>query len=175
MEEWLCACCGQSHTGVPLSFAADFPDAYANMAPAQRAERAVCSSDQCIIDDEIFAIRGIIELPVRGTGELFLWGVWATVWPEDFEEISESWEEEGRETRHGPFKGRLANQLSEYQNTLNLKVSVIIQPAGKRPVFVIEEPHPLATQQKEGISHEDARQMAGRALHYGTLPDQPKM
>ena len=119
----ICRTCGQTHEGVPLSFAADFPDLYVGMSEPERAVRAVVSSDQCIVDEEIFFIRGCLEIPILDSGgDVFLWGLWALVKEEVFNEISESWDEEGRETRRGPFKARLANSLSVYPETLNLKI-----------------------------------------------------
>ncbi len=35
-EGWKCSTCGESHAGIPLSFAADFPDMYANMKKEER-------------------------------------------------------------------------------------------------------------------------------------------
>src|ERR1700722_20485576 len=96
-DSYICACCGMEHYGVPLSFAADFPDAYANLSREERDIRAVVGSDQCIIDQEQFYIRGCIDLPVRDADGVFLWGVWARVHQEDFDEISDHWETEGRE------------------------------------------------------------------------------
>jgi hypothetical protein len=72
---FLCRTCGQTHEGVPLSFAADFPDMYANMSEPDRSARALISSDQCIVDEASFFIRGCLEIPVRDTGEVFIWGL----------------------------------------------------------------------------------------------------
>ena len=69
-----CHICNQTHQGIPLSFAADFPDMYANMPDAERSGRALISSDQCIIDDTWFFIRGCLEIPIIKTDEVFLWG-----------------------------------------------------------------------------------------------------
>ncbi len=149
-----------------MSFAADFPDVYANMAESDRGTRALISSDQCIIDDEWFFLRGCLEIPILDRSEVFVWGLWASVKEEVFNEISESWEEEGRETRRGPFKARLANSLSVYQETLNVKVRIIIQPAGTRPLFIIEEEqHPLAFAQQHGITPVEAMELSATLLH----------
>jgi len=60
---WVCETCGQSHADLPFSFAADYPDNYANMSLDQRDLRAVIGSDQCIIDQAQFYIRGCLEIP----------------------------------------------------------------------------------------------------------------
>lgn len=98
----------------PLKFAADFPDTYANLSRDDRDNRALISSDQCIIDQEQFYLRGCLELPIVNSNHIFLWGAWARVHEKDFDQIHEFWETAGREGAIGPFKGRLANSLSIY-------------------------------------------------------------
>jgi hypothetical protein len=161
-----CATCGNVHHGIPHSFAADFPDMYANMKREERDARAVIGSDQCIVDEECFFIRGCLEIPVLGSVEPFLWGLWASVRQEVFDEISASWEEPGRERIRGPFKGRLANCLSIYAETLNLKVKILIMPVGTRPPSEVEElEHLLAVEQRSGITEQRAQELASLLLH----------
>lgn len=74
VENYKCATCGQVHNGLPLSFAAEFPDQYANMSREDRDARAVIGSDQCIIDQERFFIRGCLEIPIIGSEDVFLLG-----------------------------------------------------------------------------------------------------
>jgi hypothetical protein len=62
-KTWKCTTCGESHSDVPLSFAADFPDMYANLNSEDRDLRAVIGSDQCIVDEQWFFIRGCLEIP----------------------------------------------------------------------------------------------------------------
>jgi hypothetical protein len=175
-EGYKCRTCGKEHKGMPLSFAAEFPDMYANLKREDRDARAIIGSDQCIIDHEWFFVRGCLEIPILGSDEIFLWGVWASVREEAFDEISECWELEGREKTHGPFKGRLANSLSVYPPTPNLKLRIVMQPVGTRPLFVIEEEHPLATEQRGGISRDRAMDLAALLLHQerGGFPSFPQ-
>jgi hypothetical protein len=85
--------------------------------------------------------------------------VWARVHEKDFDQIQEFWEREGRESVIGPFKGRLANSLSVYPETLNMKLEIRIQPAGQRSLFFLEEgEHPLAIEQRLGIDMAKARE-----------------
>jgi hypothetical protein len=148
-----------------LSFAADFPDQYANMSSDDRENRCVIGSDQCVIDQQTFYVRGLLEIPVLQTDQVFLWGLWASVWEKDYDEISESWQEDGRETRHGPFTARLANKLSVYPDTLNLRLTVRVQPVGERPLFIVNEDHPLAAAQRKGMSMDDAQELVSYLLH----------
>lgn len=163
---FICRVCGQTHEEIPWSFAADFPDMYANLSPGERATRAVISSDQCIVDEQWYYLRGCLEIPIIGSNDVFLWGLWASVKEETFNAMSESWEEEGRETRRGPFKGRLANSLSIYSETLNVKLRILVQPVGTRPLFVLEEDeHPLARTQRHGMSRRAAAELTAQLLH----------
>jgi hypothetical protein len=161
---WICSCCGQIHSKTPFSFVADFPDNYAVMALEERENRAVISSDQCIIDASEFWLRGCLEIPILGTDEVFLWGVWGNLFEEDFDAIDDHWEVPNRENLIGPFKGRLGNKLSLYPFTANLKITVKIEPLGTRPLFFVDEPHPLQKEQEEGISLDTARQYSCRLI-----------
>ena len=139
---------------------------YANISEPDRGARALISSDQCVIDEQWFFIRGCVEIPIVGTGDVFLWGLWASIKEEVFNEIWESWEEEGRERYRGPFKGRLGNSVAVYPETLNLKLRIVIQPVGSRPLFMIEEDqHPLAIAQQTGISRQQAAELSATLLH----------
>lgn len=134
-----CAACGKVHQNLPRSFAASFPDMYGNMNREERDTRAMIGTDQCTVDQRWFFIRGCLEIPILGSDEPLLWGLWASVREEVYDEISETWEENEREKTRGPFKGRLANSLSLYAGTENLKVKILIQPVGTRPLFMVEE------------------------------------
>ena len=161
-----CHTCGESHEGIPLSFAADFPDQYANMPSDGRDNRCIIGSDQCVVDQQTFYLRGCLEIPVLDTDQVFLWGLWASVWKDDYYEISECWEEEGRENRHGPFKARLANKLAVYPDTLNLQLTIHVRPVGERPLFVVDKAdHPLAVAQRKGMSTEETQELVSRLLH----------
>jgi len=106
------------------------------------------------------------KFPVRDSDQVFLWGLWAKVWEKDYDELSESWEEQGREDSHGPFKARLANRLAVYPNTLDLKVTIRVQPVGQRPLFFVEEEdHPLAIAQRLGMSMEETQDLVARFIH----------
>ncbi|MGA2538257.1 MAG: DUF2199 domain-containing protein [Terracidiphilus sp.] len=169
-DSYVCSHCGKNHSGIPFSFAADLPDPVANLKNEEREIRVVIGSDQCIIDEEQFFIRGCIELPVRETDGVFLWGVWARVNERDYDEISENWLYEGRENRIGPFKGRLANSLPIYSETLNLKLEIRIMPVGVRPTFFLEDPdHLISLQQEIGLTKQKAEEYACQLLRMVTL------
>ena len=163
---WTCSCCGETHYGEPFSFAADYPDSYANMSQDQRDIRAVISSDQCIIDQDQFYIRGCFEIPIRDSDEVFMWGAWVRVNENAFDEIDNSWEVEGRETRIGPYKGRLVNQFPIYPDTFNLRLEVRIRKVGTRPLFVSEDSHHrLTIDQLFGITRKQANEYSCQLMN----------
>jgi hypothetical protein len=156
---WACSCCGGIHYGEPFSFAADYPDTFANMSADQREARAIITSDQCIIDQDQFYIRGCFEIPIRNTEQAFVYGAWVRVYEDAFDEIEDFWEIEGREKRIGPYKGRLVNELKIYPETLNLRLEVRIQKVGARPLFVSEDSHHrLTIDQLFGITRKQAEE-----------------
>jgi hypothetical protein len=139
------------------------------MSLEDRDNRTILGTDQCIIDSEVFYVRGVLEISIRDSDEKFLWGLWASVKEEVFDEFSDSREEQGRENRHGPFKARLGNKLSVYPETFNLKITITVQPVGTRPLFFIdEEEHPLAVAQRVGMSANETQELVSRLLHPNT-------
>lgn len=163
--EWVCCVCSKRHA-IPFSFAADSPDMYANMSRDQRDARARFGSDQCIIDQQWFFIRGCLEIPILESNEIFLCGLWVPVREQSYNDLEDCWKTLGREKIQGPFKGRLANSLSVYPPTLNLKTKIVVQSVGTRPLLFIEElNHILAIEQCAGITRERATELASLLFH----------
>ena len=160
-----CKACGKSHAGVDFTCERDCPDTYADLDEDECYWRAVIGSDQCVIDSECFFVKGILEIPIIGNDEPFTWGVWVSVDQETFNEISSIWELENQE-EHGPYSGRLANNLPLYSETLDLRIRLITQPPGMRPLIVVDEAHHiLGMQQKTGITQDEAVEFATFLLH----------
>jgi hypothetical protein len=59
--------CGQSHEAIDFSFAADFPDPYANLSADARDTRAILVTDHCIIDQKTFFLCGCLEIPISNS------------------------------------------------------------------------------------------------------------
>jgi hypothetical protein len=92
---------------------------------------------------------------------VFVWGLWARINEAAFDEIADHWESEGREAKIGPYKGRLANSLSIYPDTLNQRLEVRISPVGSRPLFILEEMDNLiCIEQRSGLSPQKATEYA---------------
>jgi hypothetical protein len=164
MSGFVCGVCGERHE-LPLSYSGKAPMAAGKIPVDELEQRIVITPDQCVIDDKDFYLRGRILVPVIGVEEPFVWGVWAEVSPINFVRTNELWTVEGREAE-AAFPGWLNTQMPVFGDTYNLEVSVQTQPVGKRPQFtVVDEEHPLAIEQRDGISMRRVEEIAERMLH----------
>ncbi len=162
---FLCTRCGAEHDPLPLSYSVKAPEAVTRIPPNELEQRVVFSPDQCVIDGRDFYLRGRIPIPVKGVEQPFIWGVWAEVSPKNFIRTNELWTVDGRE-QEPTFSGWLDNVILPYGDTLNLEVRVHTQPVGRRPHFEIANPdHPLAIEQREGITLLRVQEIAEELLH----------
>lgn len=150
---YTCSICGLVHDGLPLSWGPSAPDMWAELSPDEQSRRGEAGTDQTVIDDRHFFIRGRIEDPITETGETFAWLVWVEVSAEDFFKMSELWSIEGRESKAEPYDGELANNLRLYKEpTIGLPVRVHTRPVGERPLVEILGEHELRNEQLRGIT-----------------------
>jgi hypothetical protein len=79
--------------------------------------------------------------------------------------MTKFWETPGRE-KEPPYFGWLCTSLPLYPETLLLKTNVHTRPVGQRP-FVELQPteHPLAVEQRNGITMDRVREIAEALLH----------
>ena len=160
-DSFVCSICGQPHTGAPLSWGPDAPKAWADIAPDQREGRGELGTDQCVIDDKQFFVRGRIEIPVVDTKQTFAWLVWVEVSPRDFFSMSELWKTIGREKKAPIYDACLANELQIYESSiLGVSVKVHTRPVGERPFFVVTGDHQVGNEQRNGISSHHVQQIA---------------
>lgn len=160
-----CSRCGRWHDQLPFAYHAPAP-VYWSEASAQHPESAL-GEEQCILNGEHFFVRGRIRIPVLDADEDFEWGVWVSLSEENFVRMGDAWEQEGRE-REEPMFGWLSNELSVYDEpTLNLPALVRTQPVGLRPLVELETDadHPLAREQRDGITLARVQELAERLLH----------
>jgi hypothetical protein len=146
---FVCSSCGKTHDGLP-DLAFDRP-AYVKDVPEQELDRRVdLGSDLCVVDDEHYFIRGIIEIPIREHDEPFGIGVWVSQKRENFLKYKENFDS----GTIGPFFGWLSNEfMFGGESTLSLKTMAHFRGGGDRPRIVLEPTaHPLAKAQKEGLT-----------------------
>jgi len=151
---WKCGSCDEWHTGPCLDFGHDEPYYWEG-----ETESSHLNEDFCSIDDRDFFVRGLIKLPILGTEETFNWGVWGSLSRENFQRLVEMNDDDRRIDLPCMFSW-LSTRIANYPETLSLKMYAHIQKAGMRPHFHLEESdHPLAREQRNGISPERIREI----------------
>ena len=167
-DSFKCHRCGEVHEGLPLAFGADAPIHYYGIPEAERERRAMLSSDQCVIDGEHYFLRGCLDVRIHDRAEVFSWGVWVSLREQSYQRMGELWDTPGRESEP-PFFGWLCTRLPGYPDTTTLKTRVHTRPIGQRPFIELEPTdHPLAIEQRSGISLARAREIAESLLHDAT-------
>jgi hypothetical protein len=159
---YTCACCGDEHVGAP-SFACAAPDHYNGLSPAEQKELASLSDDFCVIEDVGRFIRACLEVPIHGSDDPFLWGVWVSLSEESFETYRDHFEDDGYRDR---FFCWFCNRLPAYPDTLGLAGTVELRGDGQRPVVHLHAgDHPLIRDHEEGISWDQTVAIAQSILH----------
>ncbi len=149
--QFTCSSCDQVHEGIP-TFGATAPLSYYAVPEDEREQRCSLGSDDCVIDEQHFFVRGCLELPVVGYDDPFVWGVWVSLSEESFREWVGSFHQAER-SHLGPYFGWLNAWLKPYPDTTSLKTRVHLRDDGIRPYIELEPTdHPLAVEQRSGIS-----------------------
>jgi len=161
---WKCQICGMEHENVPLCFGIEAP--WRALVPAvDFDERVELTRDQCVVDRQLFFIRGHIELPIQGSAESLSFAVWSSLSEASFAHLTDRWESPDRAS-DPPYFGWLSSPIPVYPGTIHLKLSVQSRPPGFTPLFTTElTGHPLAIDQHTGISITRWHELAHRLLH----------
>ena len=164
MYRFKCKSCDEWHEGVP-GFSADAPLYYYSVPEDERADRCYLDSDVCDVDDAFFFVRGLIEIPVHGLDDVFSWGVWVSLSKTSFLEYMAKFDDADRVSL-GPYFGWLSAALPGYPDTENMKTMMHPREPGTRPLIVLEPTdHPLAVEQREGISQARLAEIAAPLMH----------
>lgn len=161
---WTCPVCKVEHTDLPLCFGVEAP--WRALVPESEAEsRVALTADQCVVDEEHFFIRGHIEIPILDHAEPLAFSVWSSLSERSFRHMSERWHAADRAADPAYF-GWLCSEIPVYPSTLHLQLSVQSQPPGFVPLFTVKPTdHPLAVDQRHGISIERWHELAHQLLH----------
>jgi hypothetical protein len=174
MAGFQCRSCGEYHEEIPLAFGPDAPHAWYATPAEERTANSQLAGEQCILNDEFYFVRGCLDLPILGSHEVFRWLVWVSVSEDSFWRMSELWEDPARESEP-PYFGWLNTALPEYPDTLDLNVAVHSRPVGERPfVEVGPTEHPLALEQRNGLSWEQVHARVELLLHGPASPGPPQ-
>ena len=162
---WRCSCCGKQYDTLPLSFAAEAPEYWYDIPAGERERRAVLTPDFCTLDDRYYFIGGCLELPILGTGEKFVFGVWVSLSEASMrraEELSRS----NMSDDDSPAVGWLSTNIRSYPGALRLKAAVHSSSANLRPIVELEPTdHPLSRDQRQGITMERAQEIVAALMH----------
>jgi hypothetical protein len=117
------------------------------------------------VDEQAFFIRGHIEVPIHDCPEPLSFSVWSSLSEQSFLHMCNRWEGPDR-ALDPPYFGWLCSPIAVYPNTLHLKLSVQSRAPGLTPLFTVEPTeHPLALDQRNGISIERWHEIAHQLLH----------
>jgi hypothetical protein len=159
-----CSGCGKIHEGSP-SFAFEAPDPYLEQSD-QVKEKGKLGSDLCFYEDEQgyhYFVRVIIELPIHGVSEPFMWGVWVSLSEESYNHYVETYDEPDVSRI---YFGWLCNYLPYYENTYALATNVHPREGGDRPLLSLHESdHELYSDFVNGMSIQKAQEIAEKCMH----------
>ncbi len=160
-----CSVCHELHAELPLAYGPKAPADYFVIPEAELESRAALSADLCLLDEEHCFVCGNVELPVQGSDKVFSWDVWVSITRENFQKTLDFWENEERQNEP-PIFGLVANTLPGYPETQNLKVAIHSREVGRKPFIQLEPTdHPLAVEQRDGITLQRIQSIAEMVLH----------
>jgi hypothetical protein len=147
------------------SFGWDWPLPYLFVPEAERAERVELGPDSCVIDEKEFYVRGCLDIPVHQHEEPFSWGAWVSLSRENFLRYAKLHDNITREPG-ARFVGWLSSVIPGYAADEPLKAALHVRPWPTRPFIELEPTdHPLAVEQREGITRERVQEIAERVMH----------
>jgi len=141
------------------------PQNWLALSEAERQTRGKIDPDLCIIDNREFYVRGCLEIPVIGSDQPFVWGVWISVSKASWDRILELWQADDVSDEPPRF-GWLSNWISGYPEPREIKCNLHIRPGNLRPAVELQlSDYPLAIEQREGISMERVMEIVSPILH----------
>lgn len=160
-DRYLCTGCGQWHDELPFAYHGPPPTLESRDGP----RRWIVENELCEHGAKHWFIHGRLVVPVLDADEDFTWGAWVSLSQASAERSQELWFTEGRESEP-PFFGWVMTALPYEPTTMLLKAMVHTQPVGERPLIELEPTdHPLAVEQREGVTLERVREIASAILH----------
>ena len=156
-----CTICGRFHEDELLDVRAGLPQEIFELSEDERERLAAIdpSGDFASLVGDRHFVRSLIELPLRRDDRCFGWGVWARLSRADVAEIAARWNDP--DAAGSAYPGWLASELPAYGRTRDLPGTVRLRSVDELPAFELADAsHPLAVEQREGISLDRARELA---------------
>lgn len=167
---WKCGSCDEWHHGPCLDFTYDSPHYWSDEYENSRLKQPSISesgndSGKYFLDEELcqigsdYFVRGLIRLPIVGTDQHLVWGVWGSVSRENFRLLLEN-ERSSKPGKLPEMFSWLSTQIPEYPDTLRVKMYAHFGKPGERPTFEIEPTeHLLSKEYHEGILPDRVKQI----------------
>lgn len=152
-----CPCCGQQFFGV-FDIGFDHPEGWPHAARADSGQEVIeagqdqLGADLCRIGDQRF-IHAILTLPIRGSEELFHYGVWTGVHPDDFRRYVLAWQSDDW-SGFSQCPGWLMNVLPGFESNEPHTCELRQDDPATRPRLLVQD-GPLAVAQEKGISFDE--------------------
>lgn len=166
-----CPDCRDIHDGLPdLCFS--LPDSIFELDEDARTVRALISSDLCVLDDQRFFMRCVLEVAISGHADLFAYGLWAEVSSRDFTRYAVYYNTDAP-PQLSTFGGQIANRLPLTEESLGLACLVHLsnEEATRPAIAVVDEQHALHAEQTEGIALDRALALVGTMRGFVTIID----
>jgi hypothetical protein len=156
-----CTICGRFHEDELLDVRAALPEEIFELSEDDRRRLATIdpSGDFASLLADRHFVRALIEIPLPVEERCFGWGVWVRLTRDDLAEVAERWTDPA--AAGSAYAGWLATDLPAYGPTRELPGSIRLGAVDELPGFELSDPsHPLAVEQRSGISLERARELA---------------
>ncbi|HEY4182327.1 MAG TPA: DUF2199 domain-containing protein [Kofleriaceae bacterium] len=160
-----CGSCGQWHDELPLDFGFQEPDYVHELDASERARFVTGKGDfrELQQDESLhYFIRGVIEIPIVGTDDVFRYGVWTSLSAESCATARDAYE---WDAAAGPFFGWVSNRVPNYPSTMNLRAQVHVRSSVRSAIELEPTTHPLALEQRNGITMDRVREIIERVMH----------
>lgn len=155
-NRFTCTCCGEVYDEMPLCFGGDYPDFYFTVPPDEREFRIEKAESLCGIDKEHFFHRGRIVIPIIDHPEPLIFNVWTSISEENLSTRTTQWNYPER-IPNEPYCGWLQTIVPTYGDIINIKTNAQEEGVGTLPsIWITEEDHPLAVDQRNGITLKEA-------------------
>ena len=158
--EYKCSKCGKVHDEWPaLGFTT--PDQYHELSEEEKDKVAEISEDFCVIkyeDQTDRFIRCVLFQEVNDCCQNLEYGVWVSVSEKSFNEYKSFFQSGDNDA---VYFGYLCSQIPEYEDTLGIKMNVVVSQGDNRPEVIPHDDQmddPFVKDYYEGISKEEAEQ-----------------
>src|SRR5579862_3637845 len=126
----------------------------------ERATRARLADDICIIDDTERYVRGCLEMPVSGSSESLVWGIWVSVSEESLRYMLDRWNSPIAQDESPRF-GWLSSWINGYPEPHEIKCNIFLRSGNLRPRIVLQPTeYPHAVEQHHGITLDQVKEIA---------------